>query len=148
LQERESSLDVVQSVLRDVLGDLGRFEYRGVNSFRNWLLTYADNKLRNRVQFHRAARRAPDRESDASLSQFYGSICSPSRALAAKEQVSQFERAFAQLSETDQQIIVLARIEALSHAQIAERLGTTQAASKKALSRAVVRLANRMAPAP
>jgi RNA polymerase sigma factor (sigma-70 family) len=145
LKDRESSLDVVQSVFRDVLGDLDGFEYRGPNSFRNWLLTYADNKLRNRVQFHQAARRAPYREVDASLSDLYGSICSPSRAMAAKEQVAEFERAFVQLSTAEQQIILLSRIEELTHAQIAERLGTTEAASKKALSRAMIRLAVRMA---
>lgn len=144
LKERESSMDVVQSMFRVVLGDLERFEYRGPNSFRNWLLTYAENKLRNREQFFRAARREPGRETDESLSQLYASVCSPTRVLGAREQVEQFERAFARLAAGDQQMILLSRFEGLSHAEIAARLGTTEAASKKALSRAMVRLASRM----
>jgi DNA-directed RNA polymerase specialized sigma24 family protein len=39
---------------------------------------------------------------------------------------------------------VFARIEGLSHAQIAERLGISEANSRKMLSRALVRLANFM----
>lgn len=146
--ERESSMDVVQTVFRQALGDLGRFEYRGGNSFRNWLLTYADNKLRNRQQYHDAARRTPDREVEAAVSQFYGSIATPSQVVSAKESVQRFERAFAKLSETDQEIILLARIEGLSHAEIGERMGISVDASKQALRRAQVRLASHMALDP
>ncbi len=141
---RESSMDLVQTVFREALGDLHRFEWRGDNSFRNWLLTYANNKLRNRVQFHHAERRDPAREVDAALSEVYASMATPSQVLDARERVERFERAFAQLSAGDQQLIVLARVEGLPHAEIAVRLQTTEAASKKALSRAMVRLAAHM----
>jgi len=147
LRERESSLDVVQSMFKGVLTDLEHFEYRGRNSFRNWLLTYAENKLRNREQYFRAERRQPGRESEESLSMLYASVCSPTKIASAREQVELFEGAFAQLAASDQQLILMARIEGLSHAQIAARLGTTEAASKKALSRAMVRLASRMTAA-
>ncbi len=139
--QRESVTDLVQTVFRQALGDLERYEHRGGNSFRNWLLTYADNKLRNREQYHRAERRRPEREVHASLSQLYASITTPSQELSAKEGIERFERAFAKLSESDRTVILLARIEGLSHAEIAERLGVSVAASKKALSRATVRLA-------
>jgi RNA polymerase sigma-70 factor (ECF subfamily) len=142
--ERESAMDIVQTVFRQAFCDLGHFEHRGGNGFRNWLLTYTDNKLRNREQFHRAERRRPDREVDAPLSQFYASIATPSQELSAKENVEHFERAFEKLSQSDRDIIVLARIEDLSHAEIADRLGISIAASKKALSRATVRLAAHM----
>ncbi|MCA8977881.1 MAG: sigma-70 family RNA polymerase sigma factor [Planctomycetes bacterium] len=141
IAERESIMDVVQTVFRQALGDLKRFEYRGGNSFRNWLLTYADNKLRNREQFHRAARRRPEREVAAPLSQLYASIATPSQVLSEKENIERFEFAFGRLSESDRQIILLARIEGRSHDEIAERLGISAAASRKALSRAIVRLA-------
>ena len=143
---RESSMDLVQTVFRQALGDLHRFEWRGDNSFRNWLLTYADNKLRNRVQYHRAERRDPAREVDAALSQVYATIATPSQVLDARERVEQFERAFQQLSEGDRQLILLARVEGMSHADIAQRLGTTEVASRKSLSRAMVRLASHMGP--
>ena len=44
LADRESSMDLVQTVFRQALGDLSRFEWRGGNSFRNWLFT-ADCRL-------------------------------------------------------------------------------------------------------
>lgn len=144
VRQRESSLDIVQSVFRRVLMDLPKFEYRGPNGFRNWLLTYAENQLRNREQFHRAERRSPAHEADMSLSQLYASICTPSQLLSAKEQIERFERAFAGLPPKDQELILLARFEHLSHAAIGQRLGLTEAASKKALSRALVRLASRL----
>ena len=145
LRDRESSLDLVQSVFRQAIGDLHRFTYRGSNGFRNWLLTYAENKLSNRERYYRAACRSPTREAHESLSQVYASICSPSRAMDAKEQVLEFERAFSQLSATDQRIIFLAKFEARPHVEIAAELGFSEDASKQALKRALVRLSMRMA---
>jgi len=141
---RESAMDVVQSAFREAVAALPKFEWGGSNSFRNWLLTYADNKLRNRERFHRAERRNPDREADRQLSKVYASVAGPARATDAREQVEEFERAFFRLPDQDREIILLSRIEGLSHAQIAERLGVTETNSRKMLSRAMVRLASFM----
>ena len=141
---RESAMDVVQSVFREAIVDLPKFECNGGRSFRNWLLTYAENKMRNRERFHRAERRHPNRERDAQLSQVYASVATPLRTTDAREQVEEFERAFFRLADPEREIILLARIEELSHAQIAERLGVTEANSRKMLSRAMVRLASFM----
>ncbi len=143
---RESAMDVVQSVFREAMVALPKFEWGGSNSFRNWLLTYADNKLRNRERFHRAERRSPVREADLRLSQVYASMCSPAHASDAREEVEEFERAFFKLTEAEREIILMARIEQLSHAHIADRLGVTEANSRKLLSRAMVRLASLMRP--
>ncbi len=141
---RESAMDVVQSVFREAIVDLPKFEWNGGRSFRNWLLTYAENKMRNRERFHRAERRHPDRERDARLSHVYASVATPLRTTDAREQVEEFERAFFRLADPEREIILLARIEELSHAQIAERLGVSEANSRKMLSRAMVRLASFM----
>src|SRR5262245_37224910 len=55
--ERESAGDIVQSVCREVLLDLPRFEYRGEEAFRRWFLTAALNKIRARARYYRAQRR-------------------------------------------------------------------------------------------
>jgi RNA polymerase sigma factor (sigma-70 family) len=144
IASRESAMDLVQSAFRQALADLPSYEWGGGASFRNWLLTYAENKLRNRERFHRAERRSPTREADQALSHFYASMASPLRTTDAREQVDQFERAFFRLGDADRDLIVFARIEGLSHAQIAERLGISEANSRKMLSRALVRLANFM----
>jgi RNA polymerase sigma factor (sigma-70 family) len=141
---RESCSDVVQSVLVRVHEDLAEFEDRGPGSFRNWLLAYARGVLQNHRRSARAARRSPDREDDRSLSQVYRSVHTPSRAAAAREEVERFERAFASLDEDERELILLARIEGLSHAEIAERTGRTEVACRKALSRALFRLSARL----
>lgn len=141
---RESAMDVVQSVFREAVEALPAFEWGGSNSFRNWLLTYANNKLRNRERYHRAERRSPSRETDLQLSHVYASMVSPTHSSDARDQVEEFERAFFKLADQEREIILMARIEELSHAQIAERLGVTEANSRKMLSRAMVRLASLM----
>lgn len=141
---RESAMDVVQSVFREAIAALPKFEWGGANSFRNWLLTYADNKLRNRDRYHRAERRSPVREADLKLSQVYATMIDPAHAVGAREQVEEFERAFFRLADAEREIILMSRIELLSHAQIADRLGVSEANSRKLLSRAMVRLASMM----
>lgn len=145
IQGRESIGDVVQSTFRTALEDLDKFEHRGANSFRNWILTYAVNKIRNREQYYRAAKRSPDRESDEPLSQFYASVCTASQIASSQESIRRFEEAFRGLNSRDQDVILLARIEGLTHAQIGERLGLSEVASRQALNRAIVRLASRLA---
>jgi RNA polymerase sigma-70 factor (ECF subfamily) len=144
----ESSADVVQSVFRVVLADLSRFEYRGANSFRNWLFQYALFRLRDRDRFCRAQRRDIGRQEAEPLSNLYGTICTASQVVDARQRVQQFEAAFAQLSPNDREIILLARIHGMPHAEVAERIGVSVAAARQALSRALVRLAARMSAPP
>lgn len=143
--KREDVSDIVQTVFRSALEDLPRFEHRGRNSLRNWIFTYADRKLGNRARFYRAERRNADREADVAMSQLFATVCTPSQVCDAREEAARFERAFAQLSPDDQQIILLARVEELPHAVIAHRLGISEDASKQSLSRAKKRLALAMA---
>ena len=144
LRMRESTVDLVQSTFGLALRDLRRFEFRGIGSFRNWLLTYANHKLQDREKFYRAAKRSPAMQVDESLSNIYGTICTPSDAASAREQVKGFENAFAQLAGEDQQVILMAKLEGLPHAEIAASLGKSEQACRKMLSRALVRLASKM----
>ncbi|MBK8978229.1 MAG: sigma-70 family RNA polymerase sigma factor [Planctomycetes bacterium] len=141
VRRRESTLDIAQSVFRLALRDLGRFEPRGADGFRNWLLTYAEHALHHRERFHRAARRSADREAGAPLSQVLAELGTPSRTLVAREELARLEQAFDTLSARDQDIVLMARVEGLSHAEIAAQLGISETASRKALSRALVQLA-------
>ena len=64
LRARESQSDLVQSICREVLQDLGSFEYRNAGAFRQWLFTLAQNKLREKGRLHAAERRDSGREED------------------------------------------------------------------------------------
>lgn len=145
LRELESSADIVQSACRKALENLPQFEYRGPRSFRNWLLRYAENKIHDKRDYHGAARRDRGRERDVErLSQLYATLGTPSGLVSAREQVSRIEHAFDRLPEEYREIVMLAKIEGLSHAEIAARTGRSEEASRKMLSRALVRLATLM----
>src|SRR5688572_24377574 len=54
--------DLVQSVCREVLEDLGGFQYRGEGAFRHWLYTRAQNKLLEKHRYVVAGKRSAERE--------------------------------------------------------------------------------------
>lgn len=156
VHQRESCADICQSVCREVLENMGRFEYRGEAQFRHWLFLTAKSKLIERIRFWRAGRRdvarerdvAPRRDrSEADQSRFddlRAHLPSPSQHAMAHEQMERFAQAFAKLPPEQQELITLSRLIGFSHAEIAQRLGITAAASRQAVHRALVRLARHL----
>lgn len=148
LRTKETSLDLVQSVCREVLGDLDRFEYRGEGSFRHWLFLRAEHKIRDRGRFWSREKRESARETAlpgegeaGELMGQYASFFTPSRAATAKEELDRLEAKFTQLPESQREVILLARVVGLSHREVAERMGRTPLATRTLLSRALARLA-------
>ena len=151
LAARESSRDVVQSVLREALAGMDDFRDLGEpvrSGFWRWLMRTAENKLASRGRFwSRLRRRAASEESAAAgaselLEDRAGS--SPSHAAIAREELERLERAFADLPPAWREVIVLVRLSGLSHAEAARRLGRTEASTRTLLSRALARLATRL----
>ena len=143
LRARETSMDLVQSICGDVLGDLGAFEYQGPESFRRWLFRCAENKLRNRARFWSRERRELAREVEPSeaLSPELRILSTPSRDAMAREELQRLEAALQRLPEDHREVILLARVVGLSHDEIAVELGRTPSATRTLLSRALARLA-------
>jgi RNA polymerase sigma-70 factor (ECF subfamily) len=152
VRTREESADLVQSVCREALADLGDFEYRGAASFREWLFTCAENKLRDRGRFWRRDRRDPAREEplagfeadDRGALMGLASLLTPSRDAVAAEELERLETAFAELEPDYREVIVLARVVGLSHAEIAARMGRTESATWNLLSRALAKLSTKL----
>jgi len=152
VRARESSLDAVQSVCGELLGELHRFEFRGETEFRGWLFTGALNKLRNKRRgLHqrkrdvaREAAATADNDIDAVIAES-GLLPSPSQAAIGNEAAERLERAFDQLPEHYQEVIALARIARLPHAEIALRIGKSETATRQLLGRALIDLASRIA---
>jgi RNA polymerase sigma-70 factor (ECF subfamily) len=69
--------DLVQSVCREVLEDLGDFEFRGEGPFRHWLFVRAENKLREKHRYHHRDKR--DRQKAVSLSEGTNAITATAR---------------------------------------------------------------------
>ncbi len=152
LRLRESGSDLVQSICREVLEDLPKFEFRGAGSFRAWLFTAALNKVRQKGEFHRAQRRDPGREVRAGQGRtsvgIYVSLCSfepsPSQNAIADEEAQRIEAAMDGLPEAQREALLLARIVGLSQAEIAERMGRTVDSVRNLVSRASLALLARL----
>lgn len=147
LRRRESSSDLVQSVCREILTHMDRFQYRSEAGFRQWLYATALRKIQNRVEYHRAQKRDPAQEraasenSDDDLLSCYGSFCTPSQELMSQEEVRRIEAAFDELPDDYREAIVMAKVVGLSRAEMAAELGKSEGAVRTLLSRALSRLA-------
>ncbi len=147
LWERESCADLVQSVCREVLEARGAYRYQGPAAFRQWLFQVALHKLMDRRRFYRAGKRAedgPGRErvewSREVLVRLAESVGTPSADAALHEELASLTGALERLSEADQAIVRWVHLEHASHAVVAERLGCTEAQSRKRLFQALTRL--------
>ena len=142
---RENSEDLVQSVCREVLQDAATFEYRGERSFKKWLYLTAQHKIYDRARFHGSMKRDSAREqvlaTEPGYYSGYAGLMSPSRVMIQQEDVQRLERVFDALPAQYAEVITLARIVGLSHEEIAVEIGTTVAASRMLLHRALARLA-------
>jgi RNA polymerase sigma-70 factor (ECF subfamily) len=150
LLSQESSSDVVQSVCREVLQGAQEFQYQGEAAFRGWLYQTALRKLVDHQRHFEAQKRdgQPVALSTISAAEFAliaSGVHSPSSQAMLREDLEMLERAFARLSETDQLILRLIRVDGLSHAQVAQRLQCSEENSRKQLSRALARLARSIA---
>ena len=152
LRAKETSSDIVQSACREVLADLGRFEVRDEGSFRHWLFETALRKILDRQRYWHAAKRdtgrevtLPDSANDGKLLECYSSISTPSGQAQLREEIERLEQAFDRMPEHYRQVVTLARIVRLSHAQIAEEMGRTEDSVRNLLPRALARLGTLLA---
>lgn len=133
--------DLAQEVLTRTLRRLGSFEYRG----RHALQAYVRRALHNRiVQEVRRCRHAPDRLEDGD--QYESDWPSPLENLVGKELFQRYESALERLRQIDREV-VLAKLElGCGFQEIAEILEMPSVeAARKAVYRALVRLAKEMA---
>jgi RNA polymerase sigma-70 factor (ECF subfamily) len=146
IRARESSSDIAQSVCREVLQDIERFQHGGEVGFKNWLYTTALRKLQKRDEHWRAQKRERGREVDdeEQLLGAYRALSSPSRKAIAREEAQRLELAFDALNEDDREVITLARVVGLPHKQIAEQMGRTEQATRLLLHRALAKLAEKL----
>lgn len=146
VRARESCSDLVQSVCREVLGDLDGFEYRGEAAFKAWLYQAALHKVIDRNRHWHQQRRDVAREvdltdgPDAALAAAYRSVATPSRAAIAREDLERVEAAFDRMPDDYREVLVRSRVLGMSHREIAADIGRTEAATRQLLSRALARL--------
>lgn len=151
LRERDSSLDLVQSACREVLADRGERNWSDESEFRRWLFTAAERKIADRARYHHRERRDVGRAvplesqlSDAEaacLSRAYGRLVTPSGAAMANEEIARVESALRELPDDYREVVVLAHLVGLPHAEIARRMERSEGGVRMLLHRALARLA-------
>lgn len=150
LLAHEESLDLVQSTCREMLRDVPSEGYRDEAGFRQWLFLAAERKILDRLRSHGREKRAGGQAltySEAEvglLSHGYRGVGTPSGEAIAREEIELLEAALSRLPEEQRQVIVLARVVGLSHAQIAQATGKSEVALRSLLHRALARLSEEM----
>jgi RNA polymerase sigma factor (sigma-70 family) len=142
-RERSEVEDVVQEVCLRAFRDVGRFTYRTPGSFLSWLSAIADHVIADRVRYRnrecRAGEEVPFRSESNPLGPEPADSRTPSRLLGQQEDVDRLLARLSDLPEDYRQAILLARIEGLSTAQVAERMGKSREQVALLVYRAVKR---------
>ncbi len=131
--------DVFQSVALDALQSLRRFEYRGTGSLRSYLHRMVINKIRDRADTWKAKKRAGSVALTEGMAE---KLAQPEDEPGYFEaaRYEKLEAALERLPDEMRAAVVLRRIEGLNGRETAERLGKTEAATRKLYSRALARL--------
>lgn len=150
LRRRESSSDLVQSVCLQAIQNLGSLRGDDEAAFKQWLYAIALRKILDKRDYHGAQKRDVAREvalsfdsriEDEDLLDCYAALGTPSQQAMSREAIDRIESAFDQLPDDYREVLTLSRIVGLSGAELARRLGKSEVATRKLLSRARARLA-------
>ena len=155
IRAKESLSDLVQSVCREVLQDMGAFDYRGEAAFRQWLFNMAMRKIIDRGRYYKAQKRDVGREvsiqrgataSGAELVPIeFATLFTPSDGAIVRERVEHIERAFRRLPAHYREVITMSRIYGYSNREIARRLGAGEDAIRMRVVRALAKLSGLLA---
>ncbi|MFM7283187.1 MAG: sigma-70 family RNA polymerase sigma factor [Planctomycetia bacterium] len=148
IRARLGDSDLVQSVCREVLEDAPRAHFANEAAFRGWLYTAALRKLVEKNRRITADKRDIRREvpADAGAGDDAGplvalaSMVTPSMVAMGRESVEQLEAALDALSDEQREVLVLARMVGLSHAEIARQTGRSEEACRQILRRGLLKL--------
>ena len=144
VRRKVSIADVVQEAHIAATHKVGAFENRGNGAMRAWLLRIVELKAREAVRRYgltakRNAGREVSRSGRLDADGFAARGLSPSEGAMASELKARAERALSGLSEDHQRVLHLTRVEGLTLAEAAERMGRTREAAKKLYGRALSR---------
>jgi RNA polymerase sigma-70 factor (ECF subfamily) len=151
LRSRMESMDLVQDAFISALRSLGNFSYKNEGDFLRWLSQIAENRLRDHVEKLHTDKRDirkeiplnNHRDGQDSFVRAPGPVVAttPSMILSKQEELDKLEKAIDKLKPEYREVIVLTKIEGLSHKEVAERLGKNPHAVCVLLSRALTALA-------
>jgi len=135
--------DVLQEAFLEAFRDLKQFRYQKPGGFLGWLSRIADHVIADTARFHGRHKRRADLVRFRSEGNPDGpepvDSATPSRLLAEKEGLQTLIQKLDQLPEDYRRAILLAKVEGLSNAEMAEQMGRTREAAALLLHRAIKR---------
>jgi RNA polymerase sigma-70 factor (ECF subfamily) len=145
---QESVSDLVQSTCRELVAAGPDFEWQGEARFRSWLFTAALNKIRMRLRTLGARKRQPGGSREGvdgeALPDVVAAANSASRIAMGHETAAELDRALDALAPDFREVIALARLAELPHAEVARIMDRSEVAVRSLLARAMVALTNEL----
>ena len=151
LRSKLESMDIVQDTLVHALGGLEGFTYKNEGDFVRWLSKIAENELRGSLRKLHADKR--DIRKDVRLDDnrpttgggYAGmpapvDVTTPSVIMSKRDELARLEKAIDELKPEYRQVIVLTKIDGLSYNEMGQRLGKSDEAVRKLVSRAMAEL--------
>jgi len=150
LRRREPVSDIVQSALREVLDNPGRFTYQGKEAFRAFLVRAVEHKIANKRRYWTTAKREGAIEVGSEVEQLGAAreAPTPSEAVAEREELARLAAALDDLSEEDRRLLTMRRFAGLSTEAIAAEVGLSASTVRHHLGRIMTHLAYRLGAPP
>ena len=144
LRGRLESRDILQASLLKSLEHLDDLKGTETRSLMAWLARIAEHEIRDRADFHHRERRDAAREVPLDAADDAAPIRALTRSALSRvildEEAQRLEVALESLSPPHREVILLRKFEELSFAEIGERLGKSEDASRMLLARAMTAL--------
>jgi RNA polymerase sigma-70 factor (ECF subfamily) len=135
--------DALQETFLEAFRDIERFRYEKPGGFLNWLSRIADHVIADAARFHARRKRRAEHVRFRSEGTPDGAepadSATPSRLLAEKESLQALIQKLDSLPEDYRRAILLAKVEGLSNAEMAERLDRSRESTALLLHRAIKR---------
>ena len=123
--------DVLQETFLRAFESIAHFKWHDENRFIRWLLSIAENRIRDTVKGPRG------KEVFEFHEQSTAECASPSRLARRDERFDRLKESLAHLSADHREVILLSRIEGLKIREVAQRMNRSQSAVKNLLLRAL-----------
>jgi RNA polymerase sigma-70 factor (ECF subfamily) len=151
LRSKLESMDIVQDTLIQALRGLDGFTYKNEGDFVRWLSKIAENELRGSLRKLHADKRdirkdvRLDYDRSTTADRYAGmpipvDATTPSVIFSKRDELARLEKAIDELKPEYREVIVLTKIDGLSYKEMGQRLGKSDEAVRKLVSRAMAEL--------
>ena len=144
LRAHLESRDILQATMLKAFQRFDQFEGAGGKSFVGWLAAIAQNEIRDQVDYHHRNKRDAALNVALEDNQLAAHVRSQVSLIQLERDTQQLEEALERLDETYREVIILRKLEELSFAEIAQKMGRSSEACRKLLARAMTALSQTM----